>query len=99
MPTTLPRLLDMGIEPFLIASTVNTVIGQRLVRRLCQVCRLGYIPEGVELSNIKRDFQLDTALKKFNEMKGTLTEPGAPAPEPAAPEPEREESAEHKKGK
>jgi type II secretory ATPase GspE/PulE/Tfp pilus assembly ATPase PilB-like protein len=38
--TTLPRLLDMGIEPFLIASTVNTVIGQRLVRRLCPVCRL-----------------------------------------------------------
>ena len=30
----LPRLLDMGVEPFLIASTVNTVIGQRLVRRL-----------------------------------------------------------------
>ena len=30
----LPRLLDMGIEPFLIASTVNTVIGQRLVRRV-----------------------------------------------------------------
>lgn len=30
----LPRLLDMGIEPFLIASTVNTVIGQRLVRRI-----------------------------------------------------------------
>lgn len=32
----LPRLLDMGIEPFLIASTVNTVIGQRLVRRVRQ---------------------------------------------------------------
>jgi type IV pilus assembly protein PilB len=32
----LPRLLDMGIEPFLIASTVNTVIGQRLVRRVCK---------------------------------------------------------------
>ena len=30
----LPRLLDMGIEPFLIASTVRTVIGQRLVRRI-----------------------------------------------------------------
>ena len=29
----LPRLLDMGVEPFLIASTINTVIGQRLVRR------------------------------------------------------------------
>lgn len=32
----LPRLLDMGVEPFLIASTVNTVIGQRLVRRLAE---------------------------------------------------------------
>lgn len=32
----LPRLLDMGIEPFLIASTVHTVIGQRLVRRISQ---------------------------------------------------------------
>lgn len=37
--TCLPRLLDMKIEPFLIASTVNAVIGQRLVRRLCKFCR------------------------------------------------------------
>lgn len=37
--TTLPRLLDMGIEPFLIASTVNVVISQRLVRRICQACK------------------------------------------------------------
>ncbi len=36
----LPRLLDMQIEPYLIASTVNTVIGQRLVRQLCQKCRV-----------------------------------------------------------
>src|SRR4249919_3179107 len=35
----LPRMLDMGIEPFLIASTINTVIGQRLVRRLCPKCK------------------------------------------------------------
>ncbi|MDO8466756.1 MAG: GspE/PulE family protein [bacterium] len=38
-PTTLPRLLDMGIEPFLIASTVNIAIGQRLVRKLCDKCK------------------------------------------------------------
>ena len=37
--TCLPRLLDMGIEPFLIASTVRAVIGQRLVRRLCKNCK------------------------------------------------------------
>ncbi len=35
---TLPRLLDMGIEPFLIASTVNVAIGQRLIRKLCAFC-------------------------------------------------------------
>lgn len=35
----LPRLLDMGMEPFLVASTINTVIGQRLVRRVCDKCR------------------------------------------------------------
>ena len=38
--TTLPRLLDMGIEPFLIASTVNVAMSQRLVRRLCQTCKV-----------------------------------------------------------
>ena len=38
--TTLPRLLDMGIEPFLIASTVNVALGQRLVRTLCNACKL-----------------------------------------------------------
>jgi type IV pilus assembly protein PilB len=35
----LPRFLDMGIEPFLVASTVNTCIGQRLVRRICEKCK------------------------------------------------------------
>lgn len=38
----LPRLLDMGIEPFLIASTVHTVIGQRLVRRIPEKGRVEY---------------------------------------------------------
>ncbi len=38
--TTLPRLLDMKIEAFLVASTVSLVIGQRLVRRVCPNCRL-----------------------------------------------------------
>lgn len=38
--TTLPRLIDMKIEPFLIASTVNIAIGQRLVRTICPDCRI-----------------------------------------------------------
>lgn len=38
--TTLPRLLDMKIEPYLIASTVNLIIGQRLVRKICDHCKI-----------------------------------------------------------
>lgn len=37
--TTLPRLLDMGIEEYLVASTVSIAIGQRLVRKICSVCK------------------------------------------------------------
>ena len=37
--TTLPRLLDMKVEPYLIASTVNLAIGQRLVRKICENCK------------------------------------------------------------
>ena len=41
--TTLPRMLDMGIEPYLIASTVNVIIAQRLVRQICEKCRVSLI--------------------------------------------------------
>ncbi len=47
----LPRLLDMGIEPFLIASTVNTVIGQRLVRRIAKKRDI-YQSAAIETQNI-----------------------------------------------
>ncbi len=42
---SITRLIDMGIEPFLIASTVTSVVAQRLVRRLCEVCKKPYKPE------------------------------------------------------
>jgi len=59
--TCLPRLLDMNIEPFLIASTVKAVVGQRLVRRLCVFCRESFEPtdaekaEAVSLFNLTPD--------------------------------------------
>ena len=37
--TSIPRLLDMGIEPFLVSSTLNVVVAQRLVRKICTKCR------------------------------------------------------------
>jgi type IV pilus assembly protein PilB len=57
--TCLPRLLDMGVEPFLIASTVRAVIGQRLVRRLCVVCRERYSPDETQLQGLTKMFHLD----------------------------------------
>jgi type IV pilus assembly protein PilB len=56
--TTLPRLLDMNIEPFLIASTVRAVVGQRLIRKLCIDCREDFEPD-------------DTILKQIAEIFGT----------------------------
>ena len=37
--TALPRLFEMGIEPFLLASTINVIVAQRLARRICEHCR------------------------------------------------------------
>lgn len=57
--TCLPRLLDMGIEPFLIASTVRAVVGQRLVRRLCVDCRETYTPDAPIMKQIDEIFNTD----------------------------------------
>lgn len=44
----LPRLLDLGAETFLLASTMNAVVGQRIVRKICQTCREEYeIPQSI----------------------------------------------------
>lgn len=51
-PSAVTRLLDMGVEPFLISSSVNCVIAQRLVRTLCQNCRQPHAPEQAFLKEI-----------------------------------------------
>lgn len=56
--TCLPRLLDMGVEPFLIASTVRVVIAQRLVRRLCVNCREVFAPDATTLKQLEKSFRL-----------------------------------------
>jgi len=50
------RLIDMGVEPFLVAGTVEAVMAQRLVRRLCPECKVQYVPKPEELP---RDFPVD----------------------------------------
>jgi general secretion pathway protein E len=46
------RLVDMGVEPFLVASSLTAVLAQRLVRRLCNVCREAHVPTVEELAEV-----------------------------------------------
>lgn len=62
----LPRLLDMGAEPFLVASTVNTIIAQRLVRKLCPDCKQAYKVTIEKLEKIGVD---DEFIKTFKLME------------------------------
>jgi type IV pilus assembly protein PilB len=69
--TTLPRLLDMSIEPFLIASTVRAVVGQRLVRRLCVECREILEPDSDSQKRISEAFGIDdnAAMKYIHQLE------------------------------
>ncbi len=51
-PTAVTRLIDMGIEPFLIAATLEAIIAQRLVRTICTKCKTPYEPSADELQLI-----------------------------------------------
>lgn len=74
---TLPRLLDMGAEPFLVASTVNVIIAQRLVRRLCPECRSPYTLTEKEIKTLEAGFDMAETLKVMKgteSLKGVITE-------------------------
>jgi type IV pilus assembly protein PilB len=58
--TTLPRLLDMGIETYLVASTVNIAIGQRLVRKICEHCK-----EKIDVTSALKESFSNTAISKL----------------------------------
>lgn len=49
--TCIPRLLEMGVEPFLLASTLELLVAQRLVRRICETCRYSYTEK---VANLKK---------------------------------------------
>jgi general secretion pathway protein E len=52
-PATITRLIDMGIEPFLIASSVTAILAQRLVRKLCDKCKEKYSPPANLIASLK----------------------------------------------
>jgi type II secretory ATPase GspE/PulE/Tfp pilus assembly ATPase PilB-like protein len=51
-PSSITRLIDMGVKPFLVASAVQAIMAQRLVRKLCNNCKEGYKPAEAELKMI-----------------------------------------------
>ncbi len=65
----LPRLLDIGVEPYLIASTVNAVIGQRLTRRICQDCKEEYKIDKVYEDDLKKEYNIEHLLKVMRDEK------------------------------
>lgn len=56
---TVPRLIDMGAEPFLLASTINSIIAQRLVRKLCPNCRKEYILDNDDIKNLEKNYNMN----------------------------------------
>jgi type IV pilus assembly protein PilB len=52
-PETITRLIDMGLEPFNVATALNTILAQRLVRRVCSGCKEKYVPDEIELAAAK----------------------------------------------
>lgn len=59
-PGAMTRLIDMGVEPYLVASTVEGVLAQRLVRRLCPVCKRHHNPHADDLPQDFRPTESDT---------------------------------------
>ncbi|MDG5469519.1 type IV-A pilus assembly ATPase PilB [Deltaproteobacteria bacterium IMCC39524] len=66
-PSTVNRLLNMGIEPFLVASAVNLITGQRLGRRLCQECQ---VPEDIPKETLVQAGVPEDQVDSFNSYKG-----------------------------
>lgn len=72
-PTTVLRLIDMGIKPFLVASTINVVIAQRLVRKICSACRVSreVTPKEREAIEKNLNLHLSSEKKHYKELLGT----------------------------
>jgi len=81
-PETVTRLLDMGLEPFNVASALNLILAQRLVRRICSGCRTRYVPDDLELAGAKVTAQTTLRDLRFTE-RALADARGRAAPEAA----------------
>jgi len=66
----IPRFLDMGAEDFLLASTVNAIVAQRLVRKICSSCITKYEPSEVIIRKLSKDLGVNLTSQKFYKGQG-----------------------------
>ena len=66
---TVTRLVDMGVEPFLLCSSIAGVVSQRLIRKACKSCRVAYDPKDEELEKLELTRE-DIGGRKFYYGKG-----------------------------
>ena len=82
-PETVTRLMDMGLEPFNVASALNLVLAQRLLRRICPSCKEQYTPSELELNAAK--VKSTTTLRELRFSQTTIESAKAKATKEAAP--------------
>lgn len=66
----IPRFIDMGVQDFLLASTVNVIIAQRLVRKVCNSCIKKYKPDDIIIKKLSKDLNVDLSNQKFYKGQG-----------------------------
>jgi type IV pilus assembly protein PilB len=82
-PETVTRLMDMGLEPFNVASALNLVLAQRLLRRICGSCKEQYTPNELELNAAK--VKATTTLRELKFTAESIENAKARATKEAAP--------------
>jgi general secretion pathway protein E len=68
-PSAITRLVDMGIEPYLLSSTIVGIMAQRLVRRICPSCKEAYVPDEMEIQKLGLNYS-DLTKRKLYRGKG-----------------------------
>ncbi len=72
-PTTMPRLAEMGVPSFLVASTTNVIIAQRLVRKICSDCIQSYNLDDEQIKELEKELNTENILHTMEKEKSILS--------------------------
>jgi MSHA biogenesis protein MshE len=68
--STATRLMDMGVRGYLLATTLRTIIAQRLVRKVCENCSEAYVPSSFEAGWLRDDLGIDFSRQQYRKGRG-----------------------------